>query len=229
MWDAGGHRCRAWMQQSHQDSTVCKTAFIAGGKRGVTLVKMCDDCSVGSRVGGCHEMSRETILQTKDLSSGRNPALEFLSKALKLQWKENFFKGINIHYNSWNIVFNQDETWKVWLHLQKDPVCDFLGLNTDIIFLSENCTMIWIARAVWEIDVNSKIELFSPFNALRVLCLFFLSVSRCCPFPPPCSFLVSIVSLDPIYCCICSFWASLLFLSLSVVCQVVSLWKLSDL
>lgn len=33
----------------------------------------------------------------------------------------------------------------------------------------------------------------------------FLSASSCCPFPPSPSFLVSIVSLDPIYCCICSF------------------------
>lgn len=33
----------------------------------------------------------------------------------------------------------------------------------------------------------------------------FLSVPCCWPFPPPSSFLVSVVSLDLIYCCVCSF------------------------
>lgn len=47
----------------------------------------------------------------------------------------------------------------------------------------------------------------APFNSAdALLCtLAFLSASRCWPFPPPSSFLVSIVSLDPIYCCVCSF------------------------
>uniref|UniRef100_A0A4W6EDQ3 Uncharacterized protein n=1 Tax=Lates calcarifer TaxID=8187 RepID=A0A4W6EDQ3_LATCA len=56
-------------------------------------------------------------------------------------------------------------------------------------------------------DVNFEAELSSPFNTRDALCVLwaFLSVSCGCPFPPFSSFLVSIVSLDLIHCCICSF------------------------
>lgn len=180
-------------------------------------------------------MSRETILQTKDLSAGRHPAAsakESSRKSQNLDWKENFLEGINIHYYGWSILFNQEETQKVWLHLLGDPVHDFLGINMHLIFLSETAAsaIMWTARALWEIDVNSEIELSSPFNSGDALCVLWLFISF--PLLPFSSFLL----FSCIYCFIrpnlllhLLFWASLLFLSLSVVCQVVSLWKLSDL
>lgn len=90
--------------------------------------------NVGSRVGvgdgggvACSLMSRETILQTKDLSSGRHPA------PLKSPWENHWIstekrfslRGFNIHYYGWSILFNQEETWQAWLHLLGDPVHDF--------------------------------------------------------------------------------------------------------
>lgn len=172
----GERCCRAWMQHSHQDSTVCKTAIIAGGKRGVTLVKC--DATTEAAGWGCRVMSRETILQTKDLSAGRHPAAsakESLSKSQNLDWQENFLEGINIHYYSWSILLYQEETRKVWLHLLGDPVHDFLGINMHLIFLSETAAaaIIWTAKAVWEIDVNSEIEL-SPPNSGDALCVLWL-------------------------------------------------------
>ena len=188
--------------------------------------------NVGSRRGvACSLMSRETILQTKDLSSGRHPA------PLKSPWENHWIstekrfslRGFNIHYYGWSILFNQEETWQAWLHLLGETLCMILGINTLVIFLPEttSATLMWTAR---EIDINSEIELSSRFYRWDELCVprLFISI-QLLPFP-------SFPLFSCIYCFIrpdlllhLLFWASLLFLFLSVVCQAVSLWKLSDL
>lgn len=150
-------------------------------------------------------MCRETILQTKDLSSGGHPtplwrhwANHWVSTERRISLGGMFIiMFIRFSGGSFSIKRKQ-----VWSHLLRLIVYLWMISNIPVW----NGTIIWTSRAVRakHMSLNSEIKLFSPLDSVDALWLFYQCPLVALSLLPP-FFLVSIVSLDPIYCCNCSF------------------------
>lgn len=124
--------------------------------------------------------------------------------------KESLSKSLNLDQKK-NLASNQYSLLQLEHPLQSSEKYDYAYLQTlRMIFwgstkhaLHDNLSG---EGLLWKQMQILKLSCPSPFENRDVLCIFgFLSDSRCCPFPLPSSFLVTVVSLDPIYCCVHSF------------------------